>query len=345
MHPFHLTDSSLSPIAEKVRRGRAPVPRGRHRAVREQRPARHRADGRLRPPAHQRRARLLHGEPAHQPHEHLPQPLQVLRVRPQRRRRGRLRDDARHGRRGGSRGCGRRRVRDPHRERPAPRLGLRLLPRHGPPHARGRARPRDRAGLHRRRDRAHGDHQRQAHARGPARPARRRARRAARRRGRDLLGPDAHGGVGQEDEVGRVAAHPRRGALAGHQDQLHDALRSHRDARRARRPPHPPARAARCERRLPRIHPALVPPRQHRARGPAGDDRLRRPQDARDRATDARQHPAHQGVLDHGGPQDRPDLDRVRCRRHRRHRGRGAHHAHGRRDDARGAVERATSSA
>ena len=105
-------------------------------------------------------------------------------------------------------------------------------------HARGRARPRDRPGVHRRRDRAHGDHQRQADARG--------ARATCKDAGLDALPgggaeifsrPHAHGRVGQEDEVRRVAAHPRRGALARHRDQLHDALRPHRDARGARRPP------------------------------------------------------------------------------------------------------------
>ena len=83
---FNLTDPALAPIAEKVARRDAPLARGRHRALREQRPARHRADGRLRAPAHQRRPRLLHGQPPHQPDQHLPQPLQVLRVRARRRR-------------------------------------------------------------------------------------------------------------------------------------------------------------------------------------------------------------------------------------------------------------------
>ncbi len=166
-----------------------------------------------------------------------------------------------------------------------------------------------------------------------------RPRRAARRRRRDLQRPHPHRRVGQEDQVRRVAAHPRRGARARHRHQLHDALRPHRDRRGARRPPDPAARAAGQDRRLPRVHPARLPPRQHRACRPAGHHRLRRPQDARHRAPDARQHPARQGVLDHARPQDRADLDRVRRRRPRRHRGRGAHHAHGRRDHARGALQ------
>jgi 2-iminoacetate synthase ThiH len=88
------------------------------------------------------------------------------------------------------------------------------------------------------------------------------------------------------------------------------------------------------DRGLPRVHPARLPPRKHRTCRPAGYDRLRRPEDARDSAAHARQHPAHQGVLDHGRPEGRAARDVLRRRRHRRHRRRRAHHAHGRRDDS-----------
>ena len=53
----------------------------------------------------------------------------------------------------------------------------------------------------------------------------------------------------------------------------------------------------------------------------ASHDRLRRPEDDRDRAPHARQHPAHQGVLDHAGParsRSRAALRRRRRPGHRR---------------------------
>ena len=65
-------------------------------------------------------------------------------------------------------------------------------------------------------------------------------------------------------------------------------------------------------------------------------DRRRGPAHLRGGAPDAPQHPAHQGVLDHAGRQDRADRALVRRRRPRRHRAGGAHLSHGRRRDAAG---------
>ena len=96
---------------------------------------------------------------------------------------------------------------------------------------------------------------------------------------------------------------PRHRAPARDPDPLHDALRPRRDLRGADRPPAAPARAAGPDRRLPRLHPARLPPREHRlraARLPA-HDRRGRPEDDRRLAPDARQRPEHQGVLDHDG--------------------------------------------
>ena len=83
----------------------------------------------------------------------------------------------------------------------------------------------------------------------------------------------------------------RHRAPARHPDALHDALRPRRDLRGAGRPPAPAARAAGPDRRLPRLHPARLPPREHglRAARLAAHDRRRRPEDARRLAPDARQ--------------------------------------------------------
>ena len=135
---------------------------------------------------------------------------------------------------------------------------------------RGDAEARDRPGVHRRGDRAHGDHQRQVHARGATRPQGRGARRASRWRCRDLLGSHADGSVGQEDEVGRLAAiHGEAHSLgiATNCTMLYGHIETHEE-----RVDHLiRLREQQDEtRRLPRIHPARIPPRQHRARGPAG---------------------------------------------------------------------------
>ena len=73
--------------------------------------------------------------------------------------------------------------------------------------------------------------------------------------------------------------------------------------RGAGRPPAPAARPAGRDRRLPRVHPARVPSGEHGLRAPrlAAHDRLRRPEDDRGLAAAARQHPEHQGLLDHDG--------------------------------------------
>ena len=67
---------------------------------------------------------------------------------------------------------------------------------------------------------------------------------------------------------------------ARHPDALHDALRARRDVRGAGRPPAPAARAPGRDRRLPRLHPARVPPGEHglraaRLEAHAGSDDLK----------------------------------------------------------------------
>ena len=71
----------------------------------------------------------------------------------------------------------------------------------------------------------------------------------------------------------------------GHADALHDALRPRRDLRGARRAPAAAARPAGRDRRLPRLHPARVPSREHglRAARLQVPDRRRGPEGARGR--------------------------------------------------------------
>ena len=106
--------------------------------------------------------------------------------------------------------------------------------------------------------------------------------------------------------------------------------------RGSRRSPAAAARAAGRDRRLPDAHSAGVPPRQQRADAAAGADRRRRPAHLRGGAAAAAQHPAHQGVLDHAGREDRADRALVRRRRSRRHRAGGKDLSHGGRRDAAG---------
>ena len=84
----------------------------------------------------------------------------------------------------------------------------------------------------------------------------------------------------------------------GLQVERHDALRPHREGRAPHRPPDPPARASGRDRRLPDVHPAGVPPGQQHARPgipkPSGMMDL---QDDGHQPADARQLPAHQGLL------------------------------------------------
>ena len=110
----------------------------------------------------------------------------------------------------------------------------------------------------------------------------------------------------------------RHGAPARDPDALHDALRARRDLRGADRAPAAPPRPAGPDRRLPRLHPARVPSREHRLRAARlhVPDRRRRPEDARGLAPAARQHPEHQGVLDLADDAGRPG--RAPLRRERR---------------------------
>ena len=110
----------------------------------------------------------------------------------------------------------------------------------------------------------------------------------------------------------------RHGAPARHPDAVHDAVRPRRDLRGARRPPAPAARAAGQDRRLHVVHPAGVPPGEHRLRAARLElhDRLRRPEDDRGVAADARQRPAREGLLDHDGHAAGPG--RAPLRRERR---------------------------
>ena len=80
--------------------------------------------------------------------------------------------------------------------------------------------------------------------------------------------------------------------------RTHDALRPDREARRPDRPPPPAPRAAGRDRRVPDVHPAGVPPRNNSRMDelpkPSGRDG---PEDDGHQPADARQLPAHQGLL------------------------------------------------
>ena len=104
-------------------------------------------------------------------------------------------------------------------------------------------------------------------ARGGARPAQRRWARLAsgRRRGSLRRSRPAADRSGQR-APGLLVPHAPNRPRARDPDALHDALRPRRDLRGARRPPASPPRAARRDRRLPRLHPARVPSREHRLR-------------------------------------------------------------------------------
>ena len=69
--------------------------------------------------------------------------------------------------------------------------------------------------------------------------------------------------------------------------------------------------------RLPLLHPARLPPREHRLRAARLPlhDRRRRPEGDRRLAAVARQRPAREGVLDHDGPPARPGRAPLRRRR------------------------------
>ena len=145
--------------------------------------------------------------------------------------------------------------------------------------------------LHRERDPPH-DEALGPHARaGAARAARRGARLAARRRRRGLRRPRAAARRARQGASGQLVPRPPDRARARDPDALHDALRARRDLRGARRPPAPAARPPGRDRRLPRVHPARVPPGEHglRAARLEAHGRLRRPEDDRRLAPPARQ--------------------------------------------------------
>ena len=146
---------------------------------------------------------------------------------------------------------------------------------------------------------------------------------------------------GKEHPDNWIATH-RAAHEHGHPDALHDALRPRRDLRGAGRPLARAARPAGRDRRLPGLHPAAVPPREHRLRAArlALLDRLRRPEDDRRLAAHARQHPEHQGVLDHDLDAARPGRAALRRERHPGHRDGGADRPRRRRRDAAGGEDR-----
>ena len=107
-------------------------------------------------------------------------------------------------------------------------------------------------------------------------------------------------------DAARVAAHPPRGPRARPALQRHHALRPHRGAAPPHRSPDPAARVAGRDGRLPDVHPAGVPPRQHQAGAHAQAERPDGPEDDGGQPADARQLRAHQGVLGHARHQDGP---------------------------------------
>ena len=125
---------------------------------------------------------------------------------------------------------------------------------------------------------------------------------------------------------GHLVPRPRHRSPARDPDALHAPLRTRRDLRGADRAPAPAPRPAGQDGRLPRVHPARVPSREHglRAARLHLPDRRRRPEDARRVSPDARQHREHQGLLDLADDADRagrPPLRRQRRAGHDRPRG------------------------
>ena len=169
-----------------------------------------------------------------------------------------------------------------------------------------------------------------------------RARVAPGWRRRGLRRPRAAARRAGQGAPGHLVPRPRHRAPARDADPLHASLRPRRDLRGAHRAPAAAARPAGPDGRLPRVHPARLPSREHglRAARLHLPDRRRRPEDARGVAPDARQHPEHQGVLDLADDADRagraalrrqrrpghgrPRGDLPRRRRPHGHRGRGS---------------------
>ena len=158
------------------------------------------------------------------------------------------------------------------------------------------------------------------------------------RRRRGVRRPRAQADRARQGASRQLDRHPPRGTRVGHPHALHDALRPRRDLRGADRPPASPARPPGRDRRLPGLHPAAVPSREHglRAARLALLDRLRRPAHDRRLAPHARQHPEREGVLDHDLDAARPGGAPLRRERHPGHGHGGADRPCRRRRDAAG---------
>ena len=230
-----------------------------------------------------------------------------------------LRDGPRPDRRAGPAGARPRGDRAAHRRRAAPQAAVRVLRRRRPLDQGGR--PRDpHQGVHGGRDRV-------LRARSPGC--------RSRRSSSELV--DA--GLGSLPGGGAEIFHPEvREQICGAKASTETWLDVHRTAHRLGlhsnatmlyghidkaeapdRPPGPAPRAPGRDRRLPDLHPAGVPSRQladgrhPQALGRDG------PEDDGHQPADARQLPAHQGLLGDARHQDGPGRPLVRGRRHRRH--------------------------
>ena len=138
------------------------------------------------------------------------------------------------------------------------------------------------------------------------RAGRRRTREPARGRGRDLPSRGPRADLRRQGVDRDLARGPPHGAPARAALERDDALRPHREAQAPDRPPDPPPRAPGRDRRVPDVHPAGVPSgqladgRDPQALGRDG------PQDDGDQPVDARQLPAHQGLLGDARASRRP---------------------------------------
>ena len=103
---------------------------------------------------------------------------------------------------------------------------------------------------------------------GAARAPGGRPRRAHGRRRRGVRRPRAAARRARQGAPRHLVPRPRHRAPARHPDALHAALRPRRDLRGADRAPAPAARPAGQDGRLPRVHPARVPPGEHGLRAP-----------------------------------------------------------------------------
>ena len=225
--------------------------------------------------------------------------------------------------------------RDPHGRRREPLPRPRLLPRPRP-QPEGCAARRDAQVLHGLRGAPHDEALGPLARRGAEGAVRRRRGDAARRWRRGVRRPRAQDRRARQGASRHLARGAPPGARHGRADALHDALQPRRDLRGARRPPAAPARPAGRDGRLHGLHPAAVPPREHGLRAARLDvhERPRRPQDAGRLAPHARQHRAHQGVLDHDLDAARPGRPALRRQRHPGHGRRGDDRARRRRGHA-----------